>query len=290
MTEADDFADTTHIVKHFVIEGGGFLAKFRTDASHRRREQLWQYDADGEVRDDQRHREGCTQGEQCECVDDGGHNGDDNRTDGMREEDFQQPHVGGDQRDQVALTFARKLSRGETPQGRESFRTEQCEQAKRHIMVHELFGIAHAAADQRADGHGDERCGNAEIPDGRTNGRESRRSAEHRQESGGEMAERAADARDDHVLALRTNFLQQARNKARRRYCLRVRFCRIGHPNARFRTLCVRFCRIGHSRRSFGTLRDRFGRIGQLSGVFSELVVRFCRIGHLETHFRTLRD
>ena len=41
LTEADDFADTTHIVKHFVVEGGGFLAKFRTDASHRRREQLW---------------------------------------------------------------------------------------------------------------------------------------------------------------------------------------------------------------------------------------------------------
>ena len=46
LTEADDFADTTHIVKHFVVEGSGFLAKFRTDASHRRREQLRQYDAD----------------------------------------------------------------------------------------------------------------------------------------------------------------------------------------------------------------------------------------------------
>ena len=157
-------------------------------------------------------------------------------------------------------------------------------------MVHELFGVTHAAADQRAYGHGCERRGNAEVPDRRADCSEGRRDAEHRQESGGEMAERAADARDDHVLALRPNLLQQARNKARRGHCLRVRFCRIGHPNARFRTLCVRFCRIGHSRRSFGTLRDRFGRIGQLSGVFSELVVRFCRIGHLETHFRTLRD
>ena len=118
-----------------------------------------------EVRDDQRHREGCTQGEQCECIDDGGHNSDDDRADGVREEDFQQLHVGGDQRDQVALAFARKFGRGETPQGREGFRTEQCEQPERHIVVHELFGIAHAAADQRADGHGGERCGNAEIPD-----------------------------------------------------------------------------------------------------------------------------
>ena len=281
MTEADDFADTTHIVKHFVIEGGGFLAKFRTDASHRRREQLWQYDADGEVRDDQRHREGCTQGEQCECVDDGGHNGDDNRTDGMREEDFQQPHVGGDQRDQVALTFARKLSRGETPQGRESFRTEQCKQAKRHIMVHELFGIAHAAADQRADGHGDERCGNAEIPDGRTNGRESRRSAEYWQESGGEVAERAANACDDHVLTQRPDFLQKPRYKTRRRHTLLVRFCRNGQANATFGTLVVRFTRIGHTRHGFGTLGVRFTRIGLPRRCFGMPDDRFGRIGHV---------
>ena len=246
LTEADDFADTTHIVKHFVVEGGGFLAKFRTDASHRRREQLWQYDADCEVRDDQRHREGCTQGEQCECIDDGGHNSDDDRADGVREEDFQQLHVGGDQRDQVALTFARKFGRGETPQGREGFRTEQCEQPERHIVVHELFGIAHAAADQRADGHGGERCGNAEIPDGRADGRESRRNAEYRQESGGEVAERAANACDDHVLTQRPDFLQQPRDKARRRHTLYVRFTRIGHTRHGFGTLAVRFGRIGH--------------------------------------------
>ena len=246
LAEADDFADTTHIVKHFVVEGGGFLAKFRTDASHRRREQLWQYDSDGEVRDDQRHREGCTQGEQCECVDDGGHNGDDDRADGMCEEDFQQLHVGGDQRDQVALAFARKLGRGETPKGREGFRTEQCEQTECHIVVHELFGIAHATADQRADGHGGERCGNAEIPDGRADGRESCHNAEYRQESGGEVAERAANTCDDHVPTQRSDFLQQPRDKARRRHTPHVRFTRIGHTRHGFGMLDVRFGRIGH--------------------------------------------
>ena len=123
-------------------------------------------------------------------------------------------------------------------------------------MVHELFGIAHAAADQSADGHGGERCGNAEIPDGRADGRESSRNAEYRQESGGEVAERTANACDDHVLTLRPNLFEQTRNHPRRRHCLRVRFCRIGHPNARFRTLCVRFCRIGHLETHFRTLRD----------------------------------
>ena len=123
-------------------------------------------------------------------------------------------------------------------------------------MVHELFGVTHAAADQRAYGHGCERRGNAEVPDRRTDCSEGRRDAEHRQESGGEMAERAADARDDHVLTLRPNLFEQTRNHPRRRHCLRVRFCRIGHPNVRFRTLCVRFCRIGHLETHFRTLRD----------------------------------
>ena len=123
-------------------------------------------------------------------------------------------------------------------------------------MVHELFSVTHAAADQRAYGHGCERRGNAEVPDRRADCGEGRRDAEHRQESGGEMAERAADARDDHVLALRPNLFEQTRNHPRRRHCLRVRFCRIGHTNARFRTLCVRFCRIGHLKTHFRTLRD----------------------------------
>ena len=157
----------------------------------------------------------------------------------MREEDFQQLHVGGDQRDQVALAFACKFGRGETPQSREGFRAEQCKQAERHIVVHELFGIAHAAADQSADGHGGERCGNAEIPDGRADGRESRRNAEYRQESGGEMAERAANTCDDHVPTQRSDFLQQPRDKARRRHTPHVRFTRIGHVNATFGTLAV---------------------------------------------------
>ena len=123
-------------------------------------------------------------------------------------------------------------------------------------MVHELFGVTHAAADQRAYGHGCERRGNAEVPDRRADCSEGRRDAEHRQESGGEMAERAADARDDHVLALRPNLFEQTRNHPRRRHCLRVRFCRIGHTNVRFRTLFVRFCRIGHLETHFRTLRD----------------------------------
>ncbi len=134
-------------------------------------------------------------------------------------------------------------------------------------MVHELFGVTHAAADQRAYGHGCERRGNAEVPDLRADCSEGRRDAEHRQESGGEMAERAADARDDHVLALRPNLFEQTRNHPRRRHCLRVRFCRIGHPNARFRTLFVRFCRIGHLETHFRTLRDRFCRIGRFKCV-----------------------
>ena len=59
-----------------------------------------------------------------ERVDDGSHDGDDDRADGVCEEDFQQFHVGGDQCDQVAFAFACKLGGGETAQGREGFRTE----------------------------------------------------------------------------------------------------------------------------------------------------------------------
>ena len=112
-------------------------------------------------------------------------------------------------------------------------------------MVHELFGVTHAAADQRAYGHGCERRGNAEVPDRRADCSEGRRDAEHRQESGGEMAERAADARDDHVLALRPNLLQQALCQAtgisrpiHAESDIRVRFalpgvrCRIGYRDS----------------------------------------------------------
>ena len=63
LAEADDFADATHVVKHFVIKGGRLLAQFRTDAAHRGCKEFRQYDADNEVRDDERRREGRTEGE-----------------------------------------------------------------------------------------------------------------------------------------------------------------------------------------------------------------------------------
>ena len=77
-------------------------------------------------------------------------------------------------------------------------------------------------------------------------GRKTRGNAEYRQESGGEVAERAANACDDHVLTQRPDFLQQPRDKARRRHTLYVRFTRIGHTRHGFGTLSVRFGRIGH--------------------------------------------
>ena len=55
-------------------------------------------------------------------------------------------------------------------------------------MVHVLFGVAHATADQCADNHGCDCRGKAEIPDFCASCGKQRGDAENRQERGGEVA------------------------------------------------------------------------------------------------------
>ena len=155
----------------------------------RRGEEFRQHDADGQVRDDQRDSDRRAQRKQCDRVKHGGRDGDDNRRNGVRKEDFQQFDVGGDQRDQVAFAFAGQFGGREATQRGKRFRPEQREQAEGDIVVHVLFGVAHAAADQCADNHGCDCRGKAEIPDFCASCGKQRGDAENRQERGGEVAE-----------------------------------------------------------------------------------------------------
>ena len=210
LAESDDFVETAHIVEHFVIKLGGFAANIPTETAYRRGEEFRQHDADGQVRDDQRDSDRRAQRKQCDRVKHGGRDGDDNRRNGVREEDFQQFDVGGDQRDQVAFAFAGQFGGREATQRGKRFRPEQREQAEGDIVVHVLLGVAHAAADQCADNHGCDCRRKAEIPDFCASCGKQRGDAENRQERGGEVAEDAARAGDGHGFAQWADFAQQA--------------------------------------------------------------------------------
>ena len=134
LAESDDFVETAHIVEHFVIKLGGFAANIPTETAYRRGEEFRQHDADGQVRDDQRDSDRRAQRKQCDRVKHGGRDGDDNRRNGVREEDFQQFDVGGDQRDQVAFAFAGQFGGREATQRGKRFRPEQREQAEGDIV------------------------------------------------------------------------------------------------------------------------------------------------------------
>ena len=110
LAESDDFVETAHIVEYFVIKLGGFTANIPTETAYRRGEEFRQHDADGQVRDDQRDSDRRAQRKQCDRVKHGGRDGDDNRRNGVRKEDFQQFDVGGDQRDQSPLPLPDSLA------------------------------------------------------------------------------------------------------------------------------------------------------------------------------------
>ena len=209
MAEADDLVQTAHVVEHLVVEARGFLADAGAKPAHGLGEEFRQHDADDQMRDQQFDGDGGVQREQRDRVDDRGHYGDDDRRDGVREEDLQQFDVGGDQRDQVALAFAGQFGGRETAQRGECLRPEQREQPEGHVVVHVLLGVAHATSDERADDHGRDCHRNVEIPDFVAGGCEQGGHAEDRQEGGCEMPGDTARAGDRHVLAQGADLAQQ---------------------------------------------------------------------------------
>ena len=104
--------------------------------------------------DDQRQRHPGAQRGRHDGVDDGGGHGYGHGADGMREEDFEQFHVGGEHGDEVALALAGELGRSEAAKGGESLGAEEREQVEGHVVVQILLNVARQAAQHRANNHG----------------------------------------------------------------------------------------------------------------------------------------
>ena len=200
MVKTDDLVETAHIVKHFVVEPRGLAANIAAKTTYGRGEQFRQRDTDDQVRSEQCDGDCEIQRKQHDRVQQRGRDGDDDRRNGVRKEDFQQFDIGSDQCDQAALAFAGQFGGCEATKRGERFRTEQREQAEGHIVIHILFGVAHTATDQRADNHGCDCDGKAEIPDFRAGCSEQCDNTEDRQEGGGKMAGDTAHAGDHHAF------------------------------------------------------------------------------------------
>ncbi len=98
----------------------------------------------------------------------------------MREEDFEQFHVGGEHGDEVALALAGELGRSEAAKGGEGLGAEEREQVEGHVVVQILLNVARQAAQHRANNHGGDCTGRAHAPHGVAGERESGDDAEHR--------------------------------------------------------------------------------------------------------------
>ena len=130
--------------------------------------------------DDQRQRHPGAQRGRHDDVDDGGGHGYGHGADGMREEDFEQFHVGGEHGDEVALALAGELGRSEAAKGGESLGAEEREQVEGHVVVQILLNVARQAAQHRANNHGGDCTGRTHAPHGVAGERESGDDAEHR--------------------------------------------------------------------------------------------------------------
>ena len=208
--EADDLVQAAHVVQHRVIQRGGVAANIRPQIPHAGREQARQRHADQQMHDNQQRHEPRVEERERHSERHRGHDGDDHRRDGVREEDLQQFHVGGDQGDQVALAAPVQFGRRQTTHGGERLRPEQREQLERHIVVHILLGIPHQSTDDGAHRHRRESNGHGHSPHRFLQRGEQGNHAEHRQEGGGQVAECAERAGGDHRGTQRTDLVQQA--------------------------------------------------------------------------------
>ena len=114
------------------------------------------------------------------------------------EEDLKQFHVGGDQRDHIAVATVRKRSRSESAQCVERTFTEQCEQTERQIVVHVLLAVGHDAADRRTHHHQGHGPADRQTPHRVTKRRARRHDAKHRHERGRQVAEHTKAACQHH--------------------------------------------------------------------------------------------
>ena len=123
---------------------------------------------------------------------------DNRRRDRVGEEDLKQFHVGGDQRDHIAVATVRKRSRSESAQCVERTFTEQCEQTERQIVVHVLLAVGHDAADRRTHHHQGHGPADRQTPHRVTKRRARRHDAKHRHERGRQVAEHTKAACQHH--------------------------------------------------------------------------------------------
>ena len=150
-------------------------------------------------------------------------------------------------------------------------------------MVHILLGVPHQPADDRTYGHRRESNGHVHSPHRFLQRGEQGNHAEHRQEGGGQVAERAEHAGGDHRRTQRTDLVQQAADqRAGAVGCVGLAGRNAGRRRGRFGlTAWMLQSRTGNgfrcgrpdnpNRTDFGR-RDRRAGNGPVSDVFDDLL------------------